>query len=79
MAARLKKQGGVCWLCGGVIATDLPHLDPMAFTLDHVIPVSLGGAVDDPRNVRPAHRACNMKRGTGRGKPRTAGDRSAGW
>lgn len=52
----------------------------MSFSVDHKVPVSMGGRVDDPHNVAPAHRLCNMKRGTGRGrKANTEGDRSASW
>jgi len=51
----------------------------MSFTVDHVVPVSMGGPLSDPGNVRPAHRICNMKRGTGRGRPNSQGDRSASW
>jgi hypothetical protein len=51
----------------------------MSFSLDHLIPLSMGGARDDPANARAAHRLCNMKRGNGRGKPKTEGDRSSKW
>ena len=44
-----------CWLCGRVIlGRDL--------TLDHVLPKSLGGS-RSVRNLYPAHRACNERRG----------------
>lgn len=45
-------KGGICWLCG------LPGAD----TRDHVRPISKGGT-NDPSNLRPAHRACNSRRG----------------
>lgn len=51
----------------------------MSFTVDHVVPLSMGGPLNATENARPAHRLCNMKRGTGRGRPSTAGDRSADW
>ncbi|WP_309095297.1 HNH endonuclease, partial [Streptomyces sp.] len=34
-----------------------------AFTLDHAIPLSLGGDLLDPANARSAHRRCNSARG----------------
>lgn len=43
----------VCWLCG--------HRG--ADSVDHVIPISKGGAHLDPANLRPAHVSCNSKRG----------------
>lgn len=44
--------GGVCWLCG----------QPGADTRDHVVALAAGGT-NDPSNIRPAHRACNSRRG----------------
>ena len=78
-AAHLKREGGVCHLCGLPIDPDLVAPHPMSFSVDHVVPVSMGGAMHDRHNLRPAHRICNMKRGTGRGTPRTNGDRSLSW
>ena len=40
-----------------------PH--PQSFVLDELIPVPRGGDPLDPRNVRPAHWACNARRGDG--------------
>ncbi|MFE9296583.1 HNH endonuclease [Streptomyces niveus] len=56
-----------CWLCGYDIRYDITgplasrHRD--AFTLDHLIPLSLGGDLLDPANARSAHRRCNSSRG----------------
>jgi 5-methylcytosine-specific restriction endonuclease McrA len=76
----------VCALCGLPIDPDLEAPDPGSFTVDHIIPLSTirdpaerRRLRDDPANCRPAHRLCNMKRGTGRGRAATQGDRSAGW
>jgi hypothetical protein len=69
----------VCWLCGLPIDPELKSPHPFSFSLDHVVPVSMGGAVSSRANALPAHRLCNMKRGTGRGKPKSEGDRSSGW
>jgi 5-methylcytosine-specific restriction endonuclease McrA len=67
---RLTKQvklralnGEPCWLCGHPIDVTLHHLDPWSFTVDHVVPLSRGGSGNDPANVRPAHRRCNLGRG----------------
>lgn len=64
----VKRTQRICWLCGAAIDLDLPASDPMSFTVDHVQPLSLGGAEVDVRNLRAAHRDCNTKRGNGLGK-----------
>jgi 5-methylcytosine-specific restriction endonuclease McrA len=79
LAQRLRREGVVCWLCGLPIDVELRTPHPLSFSLDHLVPLSMGGDVASPSNVAPAHRICNMKRGTGRGRPKTEGDRSAGW
>jgi hypothetical protein len=50
-----------CHLCGEPIPAGLPDNDPLALTMDHVVPQSAGGthALD---NLRPAHRRCNYRR-----------------
>lgn len=77
LAARLKREEQVCWICGQWIDPELKSPHPMSFSVDHVVPLALGGELMG--EARAAHRVCNMKRGTGRGKPRTEGDRSAAW
>lgn len=49
----LLRYGSVCWLCGL----------PGANSADHIIPISLGGAVYDLDNLGPSHRKCNYARG----------------
>jgi 5-methylcytosine-specific restriction endonuclease McrA len=43
----------ICALCG----------HPGADSVDHIIPVSKGGALYDLANLRPAHHDCNSRRG----------------
>lgn len=56
-----------CWLCGHDIRYDITGPDaskhPLAFTLDHLIPLTKGGDLLDPANARSAHRRCNSARG----------------
>jgi len=47
-----------CWLCGYEIDYTLPYLHPLEFTVDHRIPLDLGGP-DTLDNCAPAHRRCN--------------------
>lgn len=55
LRARVAASKPACHICGRPIAYDLPHLDPMSFVIDHVIPLAKGGE-DALSNVRAAHR-----------------------
>lgn len=60
----LRAQGLPCWICGHNINYQLDgRTHPLAFTLDHETPLSLGGDLLDPANARAAHRRCNSARG----------------
>lgn len=60
-AARVRANpDSVCWICGGLGAD----------SLDHAVPVALGGD-NDPDNLRPAHMRCNSRRGLGPPPPRS--------
>lgn len=62
-----RRLGLPCWLCGHNIAYEirgpLAGRHPLAFTLDHLLPLSKGGDLLDPANARSAHRRCNSARG----------------
>jgi len=59
----------ICWLCGELIDMRLKAPDPMAPTVDHIIPVKDLAQDDpllwDPKNMKPAHQRCNSRRGAG--------------
>lgn len=57
-----ERDGWRCQLCGGKVKPDLPWDDDGAATLDHVVPVSLGGRWEES-NLQLAHRACNTEKG----------------
>lgn len=63
--AAVKARGEPCWLCGGLIDLSLHWNHRMSFTVDEVIPRSLGGSTTDLSQFRSAHRACNASRGAG--------------
>lgn len=47
-----------CGICSEPIDYALPHLDPGAFVVDHIVPLNKGGE-DVIENKQAAHRACN--------------------
>ena len=53
--ARMKPP---CGICGEPIDYSLHYLDPMAYTVDHIIPLAKGGS-DELDNKQAAHRDCN--------------------
>lgn len=56
-----ERDGNRCHLCGDrVSAKAWPH--PLSASLDHVVPLTKGGA-HDPDNVKLAHLACNTAKG----------------
>jgi 5-methylcytosine-specific restriction endonuclease McrA len=61
--AEVRRRGDPCWICGHNIDLTLDPRHPMSFTVDHVIPLTRGGDLLDPANLRACHRACNSQRG----------------
>lgn len=59
----IKRGHPPCALCGKPIDYTLPHLDPMSFVVDHIVPLARGGA-DELSNKQASHRACNRAKGT---------------
>lgn len=53
-----ERDGWRCHLCGKKVKKDVPRTDLDGATIDHIIPISLGGA-DEPSNVATAHWRCN--------------------
>lgn len=48
-----------CGICGNEIDYSITdHLDPMAYVVDHIVPVNAGGP-DTLDNKQAAHRGCN--------------------
>jgi len=55
------RDGWICRLCNESVDRFAVHPEPLAPTIDHIIPVSKGGT-DDEYNLRLAHSSCNTKR-----------------
>jgi len=57
------RQGARCHLCGELIVYGLRPRHPLGPSADHIEPLSNGGALIDPNNLRLAHYGCNADRG----------------
>ena len=49
----------VCGICGRPVDFDKVFPDPWSPTLDHIVPISKGGAPADLENLQLAHFRCN--------------------
>lgn len=65
LRTKQRNKGLPCWLCGLPIDYHAPPRTRWSFTLDHVIPRSLGGDPLSEANSRSAHYSCNSSRGNG--------------
>lgn len=55
-------QDGLCWICHEPMQQFARPRDPLAPSIDHIIPLSKGGK-NDPSNKLLAHVRCNIRRG----------------
>jgi len=62
---RVIRDNDLCWICGQLVDKSVRWPDPMSASVDHVIPLTMGGELADPGNVRLAHMRCNSSRGNG--------------
>lgn len=62
MAEVAARAAGRCHICHQKVDLTLSGRDPYGPTVDHLIPLSEGGA-DELTNVALAHRQCNVRRG----------------
>lgn len=56
-----ERDGWTCRLCGERIDSSLRFPDPMSKSIDHITPISLGGA-DTFGNVQATHLSCNCRK-----------------
>jgi 5-methylcytosine-specific restriction endonuclease McrA len=57
-----ERDGWICKLCDEPIDSTLRLPHPKAATLDHIVPVAIGGA-HTYDNVQSAHAECNFQKG----------------
>ena len=58
----LERDEFCCALCGCPLDMEAPFPEPMSATVDHIVPVSLGGAHTED-NMQAAHFFCNTAKG----------------
>ena len=56
-----ERDDWLCGLCGEPVDKDLAWPDPTSASLDHIIPLSRGGA-HTLDNVQLAHLVCNIRK-----------------
>jgi 5-methylcytosine-specific restriction endonuclease McrA len=60
---RILASQSVCGICGQPVDKSIKDpRDPMAPTIDHIIPISRGGHPSDISNLQLAHRWCNRQK-----------------
>jgi 5-methylcytosine-specific restriction endonuclease McrA len=64
------RDGWTCGICHEPVEPALKYPAPLSVSLDHIVPVSLGGE-HSRANTRCAHLVCNMRRGAARGEDPT--------
>lgn len=60
--AVFERDNWICKLCDQVIDSTLRFPDKMAATIDHIVPLALGGG-HTYDNVQASHAACNYNKG----------------
>ena len=70
-----ERDGWRCALCHEPISQTLRFPDPLSASVDHIVPVSVGGA-HSPDNVQAAHLGCNARKGN-RTSPQVAQEATA--
>lgn len=56
---RILAAQDICGICGKPVDKSLKFPHPMAPTIDHIVPIDLGGHPSDISNLQLAHNACN--------------------
>lgn len=57
---RIRAAATVCAICGGEFSDDPDPFVPRARTIDHIVPLALGGS-NKIENLRVVHRFCNQR------------------
>lgn len=57
-----ERDGWTCGICSGAVDPECAYPDPMSASLDHILPLSMGGA-HSLANTQLAHLGCNVRKG----------------
>ena len=52
----------ICGICGQPVDPNLKYPHPLSRTIDHIIPIALGGHPSDISNLQLAHWICNRQK-----------------
>jgi 5-methylcytosine-specific restriction endonuclease McrA len=69
----------LCAICHRPLVHGAPARSRYSPSVDHIVPISLGGDPFDRANLRVVHYGCNASRGNGRRGRRTPQTTSRGW
>lgn len=58
----IQSKDPVCGICGKPIDMNAPAQSPMSCEVDHIIPISRGGAPYDIDNLQLTHMRCNRQK-----------------
>lgn len=58
----VQQANGLCQQCHKPLNPAAPRATPDATEIDHIVPLSKGGAPYDPANLRALHRRCHQLR-----------------
>ncbi len=59
---RILATRNICEICGKPVDMKLKYGDPMAPTVDHIIPIAKNGHPSDIDNLQLAHASCNRQK-----------------
>lgn len=59
---RVLRSQNICGICGLPVDKTLKYPNPMAPSVDHIIPINRGGHPSDIDNLQLAHWICNRKK-----------------
>lgn len=59
---KIIKTQDICGICGKPVDKTLRYPNPMAASVDHIIPISRGGHPSDIDNLQLAHWTCNRQK-----------------
>ena len=59
---RILKTKHTCGICGKDVDKSLAYPHPLSPVIDHIIPLSKGGAVSSMDNLQLSHMACNRQK-----------------